>query len=56
VLAEVSVRALNIAPSRWAQHRQLEAEDKRLGLDLYPTIPADRSCSIPATRACASIS
>jgi hypothetical protein len=39
--AELSVRALGLAPERWAQPAHLESEDKRTALDLYPDDPRD---------------
>ena len=41
VLAEVVVRVADLGPSRFAQPRHLETEDKRRGLDLYPDDPRD---------------
>jgi lysophospholipase L1-like esterase len=41
LLAELVLRALGIAPPRWAETRHLESDDKRLGLDLYPSDEAD---------------
>lgn len=37
--AELALRALDIAPSRWAHPWHIETTDKRLGLDLYPDDP-----------------
>ncbi len=39
--AELALRALGVAPERWAQARSLERGDKRLVLDLYPDDPRD---------------
>lgn len=39
--AELALRALGVAPERWAQARSLESADKRRALDLYPDDPRD---------------
>lgn len=41
LVAELTVRALGIAPSRWAHPWHIETDDKRLGLDVYPDDPRD---------------
>lgn len=40
--AELAVRALGLEPARFAETRHLESDDKRVGLDLYPTDPHGR--------------
>ncbi|MBX7192986.1 MAG: hypothetical protein K1X94_13050 [Sandaracinaceae bacterium] len=42
VCAELVVRALGLAPARFAETHHLESGDKRAGLDLYPSDPAGR--------------
>ena len=39
VAAELALRTLAIAPERWGRPHHLEAEDKRVALDLYPDDP-----------------
>jgi hypothetical protein len=41
LVAELALRLLGIAPSRWVHPCHLEARDKRVGLDLYPDDPRD---------------
>ncbi len=41
LVAELALRLLGIAPSRWAHPWHVETEDKRVGLDLYPDDPRD---------------
>lgn len=38
---ELTLRALDVAPDRYAQSVHLESDDKRVGLDLYPDDPRD---------------
>lgn len=39
--AELVVRALGLEPARYAETRHLESDDKRVGLDLYPSDARD---------------
>lgn len=41
LVAELALRLLGIAPSRWAHPWHIETQDKRVGLDLYPDDPRD---------------
>lgn len=53
-VAECAVRSIGLEPARFAETRHLEREDKRVGLDLYPTDPENRfplDLREPATRA-----
>lgn len=39
IASELALRAMGVAPDRWAMPRSLEREDKRVALDLYPDDP-----------------